>query len=108
MVFDIIVVLLAAAGVVFLIKLALGLLLVPVRGKGCRVMVAVSVEGEAPDLERVMRGAKWLSQQGGIELLFVDKGMDGRSEELVRRFAGDNNCAIYTIDELIKDPAAIL
>jgi len=108
MTYDILVVLLAAAGVVFLIKLAFGLLLMPVRGKGCRVFVAVSIESEAPDLERILRGAKWLAQEGGVDLLLVDKGMDGRTGELARRFARDNKCTIYTMDDIIRDPAAIM
>jgi hypothetical protein len=108
MVFDILVVLLAAAGVAFLIKLALGLLLMPVRGKGCRVFVAVSIERDAPDLERVVRGAKWLSQQGGVELLLVDKGMDERTREVANRLAHETKCTIYTMEELMKDPDAIL
>lgn len=108
MLYDIFVVLLAAAGVVFLIKLVLGILLVPVRGKGCRVCVAVSFEGDAPDLERVIRGAKWLSREGGVRLVLIDNGMDGHARKRAERFAAFEKCPLYTVDEIRENITHII
>lgn len=100
MVFDILVVLLAAAGIAYLIKLVFGLLLVPVRGKGCRATVVISVEGESPDLERAIRGAKWLSREGGVPLILIDKGMDDKTRRRAENFAAYEKCPLYTADEI--------
>lgn len=100
MVFDILVVLLAAAGVVFLIRLVFGVLLTPVRGKGCSVCVAVSVEGDSPDLERVIRGAKWLSREGGVSLILIDKGLDVQARKKAENLAAYEKCPLYTADEV--------
>lgn len=100
MLFDLLVVLLAAAGVVFLIKLVFGLLLMPVRGRGCRVSVTVSVEGDSPDLERVLRGAAWLAQEGSTELILIDRGMGENTRKAAELFAAQEKCPLYTIEEI--------
>jgi hypothetical protein len=98
-VFDLLVVLLAAAGVVFLIKLVFGLLLMPVRGKGCRVCVTVSIEGDTPDLERVVRGSKWIAREGSVSLVLVDKGMGADTLKAAEMLAADEKCPLYTAEE---------
>jgi hypothetical protein len=107
-VFDLLVVLLAAAGVVFLLKLVFGLLLMPVRGKGCRVCVTVSIEGDTPDIERVIRGARWLAQEGSISLVLVDKGMGADARKAAEMLAADEKCPLYTAEDLRNDLTEII
>lgn len=108
MIYDLLVVLLAAAGVVFLIRLMLGMLLMPVRGKGCRVCVTLSVEGEAPDLERVFRGARWLAREGAVELVLIDNGVTQSARQAAERLVYGEDCPLYSAQEIREDLSKIL
>lgn len=100
MVFDILVVLLAGAGIVFLIRLAFGLLLMPLRGHGCRVCVTVSAQGETADLERVIRGAVWLAGEGTVDLILIDKGLDECARKAAEKLAEHGKYPLYSVKEI--------
>lgn len=108
MLLDILIVLLAATGIVFLIRLAFGLLLMPVRGRGCRVCVLVSIKGDSPDFERVLKGAKWISQEGAVDLIVVNNSIEGRALKGTELYAKQNNLRIYTVEDIRENTDIII
>ena len=108
MLLDIVIVLLAATGTVFLIRFVFGLMLMPVRGRGCRVSVLLSVKGDTPDVDRVLKGAKWLSQQGGVRLIIVENKTEGRTSKAIKLHAKQNNLPTYTVEDVRENIEILL
>lgn len=108
MLLDILIVLFAAAGTVFLIRFIFGLMLMPVKGRGCRVSVLLSISGDTPDVDKVLRGAKWLSQEGGVELIIVENRTEGRTLKAIQLHAKQNNLPIYTVEDVQENIDVII
>ena len=107
MLLDIVIVLLAATGTVFLIRFVFGLMLMPVRGRGCRVSVLLSVKGDTPDVDRVLKGAKWLSQQG-VRLIIVENKDGGAHIESDKASRKAKQPPTYTVEDVRENIEILL
>ena len=98
-IFDIVIVLLATTGIICCVRFVYGLMLLPVRGKGCSVSTVIRAEGDCPELQKVYDGAKWLAAQGGFRVVVLDAGMSGETRRIAQRLEKDGSVEIYTVDK---------
>ncbi len=102
MFFDILIVILASTGVVLLLKYLLEFLLMPKKVEGCSMFVVVSVSGEVPELESVIRSAKWLAQRNSAEFLLIDSGMESQTRAVGEKLAVDIGYKLLNTDEAVN------
>lgn len=84
MVFEIIVAILAACGVLLFVWCAMGLFLRPIGGG--RLLLLYPARGDAADVEQAARGAAWLRETGLVaaELTVVDCGLSEQGQRTLR------------------------
>ena len=90
MVFSVII----AAALIYLLWLLRGVLLTPVhRGKNQKMIIALKVSGESPDLEQTVDGLLWLMSNGTLtgKILIIDDGMDNDTAAVAERLASDGH-----------------
>lgn len=92
--FDLLLGVLASAGVIFILRILTGFLLLPIRSDRCKVRLTVSVKGHVPGIEYVLRGARWLARAGSAELTLFDEGMDAWTARCAEKLAGDLHFSI--------------
>ena len=80
----------------------------PVKGRGCRVSVLLSVKGDTPDIDRVLRGAKWLAQEGGVQLIILEDNTEDHTSKAIKLFAKQNNLPTYTLKDVQDNIEIIL
>lgn len=84
MVFEILIAILAACGVLLLIWCAMGLFLRPIGGR--QLLLLYPVRGDAAELEQAARGAAWLQETGLVSasLTVVDCGLSEEGQQRLR------------------------
>lgn len=84
MVFEILIAILAACGVLLLIWCAMGLFLRPIGGR--QLLLLYPVRGDAAELEQAARGAAWLQETGLVSagLTVVDCGLSEEGRQRLR------------------------
>ena len=77
-------------GFAWLLWMLTGALLTPVRsGRGTRITFVVQARGDAPELENLLRGIRWLRESGTLmaDVLLVDCGLTDAARALCERAA---------------------
>ena len=77
-------------GFAWLLWMLSGALLTPVRsGRDTRITLVVQARGDAPELEQLLRGIRWLRESGTLtaEVLLVDCGLTDDAIALCERAA---------------------
>jgi len=75
----------AAAGILAVVWCFLGILLLPVYGRG--MITVCCVEGNGSDMEQLVRGFGWLrdGKSSGGKLLFVDCGLTEEGLQILKK-----------------------
>ena len=77
-------------GFAWLLWMLSGALLTPVRsGRDTRITLVVQARGDAPELENLLRGIRWLRESGTLmaDVLLVDCGLTEEAAALAERLA---------------------
>lgn len=77
-------------GFAWLLWMLSGVLLTPVRsGRDTRITLVVQARGDAPELENLLRGIRWLRESGTLmaDVLLVDCGLTEEAAALAERLA---------------------
>lgn len=75
-------------GFAWLLWMLSGALLTPVRsGRDTRITLVVQARGDAPELENLLRGIRWLRESGTLmaDVLLVDCGLTEEAAALAER-----------------------
>lgn len=103
-------VILAAAGVFFVIRAVYGAMLTPVGHDGQGGLIAViRLWGSCPELEQTVAGLTWLQRTGVLsaQILLVDCGMDEESHEMAALLAKKHEtltiCSLSELNSLLAE-----
>lgn len=99
MFFDILILIFAMVGVMFFVRLAVRLLLKPTGRNNYRYVLAVTAKGEVPELEQVMRSAKWSADESLAELVLVDLGVGPQAYNMARRLSRELGFRVLGADD---------
>jgi hypothetical protein len=100
MVFEIIVSLFAAFGVIMLLRIAYSMLLVPENKEGCAIFVVIRVKGKAPGLQQIVQNT--LNCDEAVRVVLYDAGMDDETASMAGKLAYDNGIEICREDILCE------
>ena len=106
---EILLALLAAAGLLALGWLCFGLLLTPVPGRG-QVYAVVAARGDGADLEHTVNHLLWLQggRPGSFQILLLDTGLDDTGRAVVSalqsRFPSLGYCPAHMLEHYLQNP----